>query len=286
MERDPSRLGAPASSGEGIRIEGPALHSGRDACVTLRRRAGGVVLSTDLGSTPLAECVVRSADHGVRIGNPARGVEVESVEHLFAALGAFRVHGGLEIRVEGGEIPLTDGGAKVFADAVASLALPPEPAPLVVVARGRVDVGPSSYVLEPGSLPTIDVEVDFDAPEIGIQRADWNGRSEDFVSEIAWARTFGFRRDAAELFARGRARGASPEAVMVLDDRGRVEPPGAPARPSEFARHKLLDLIGDLYLFGGPPLGSIFARRPGHAATHRAVHAALKKGLLRRGASS
>jgi UDP-3-O-[3-hydroxymyristoyl] N-acetylglucosamine deacetylase len=69
---------------------------------------------------------------------------------------------------------------------------------------------------------------------------------------------------------------------MVLEDGGGVEPPGAPARPDEFARHKLLDLVGDLYLYGGPPRGTLRATRPGHGATHRAMTEALDRGIVGR----
>jgi UDP-3-O-[3-hydroxymyristoyl] N-acetylglucosamine deacetylase len=142
------------------------------------------------------------------------------------------------------------------------------------------------YEFEPGSGRTVDVEVEFAAAYIGKQQARWDGSFERFVSEIAWARTFGFRREGEDLFARARALGVDPSVVMVLDDDGRVEPPGAPARSLEFARHKLLDLVGDLYVFGGPPQGAVLARKPGHRATHRAVAIALERGLLARGESA
>jgi UDP-3-O-[3-hydroxymyristoyl] N-acetylglucosamine deacetylase len=132
----------------------------------------------------------------------------------------------------------------------------------------------------------VDVEVDFRAPKIGKERAHWDGSFQGFLSDIAWARTFGFRREAGELFARDRALGADPIAVMVLDDDGGVEPPGLPARRGEFARHKLLDLIGDLYAFGGPPLGVVRALKPGHRATHQAVARALEQGFLTRSGSA
>jgi len=73
---------------------------------------------------------------------------------------------------------------------------------------------------------------------------------------------------------------------MVLGDDGDVEAPALPARHGEFARHKLLDLIGDLYAFGGPPLGVVRARKPGHRATHHAVALALEKGFLARSESA
>jgi UDP-3-O-[3-hydroxymyristoyl] N-acetylglucosamine deacetylase len=222
----------------------------------------------------------------VRIAERNGSFEIESVEHLFAALGAWSARRGLDIAVEGDEIPLADGGATRFAEALAELRPPSDPPFLLVAKAGRVDIGGSTYEFEPGPDRCVEVEVDFGHAGIGKERARWDGSFSAFLSEVAWARTFGFRRDAEHLFAGGRARGVDPRVVMVLDDRGRVEPPGAPARHAEFARHKLLDLIGDLFVFGGPPRGAIFARRPGHGATHRAVAIASEKGLLVRGDSA
>jgi UDP-3-O-[3-hydroxymyristoyl] N-acetylglucosamine deacetylase len=69
-------------------------------------------------------------------------------------------------------------------------------------------------------------------------------------------------------------------AVMVIDETGRVQSPGAPARPGEFARHKLLDLLGDTYLYGGIPRGRLRAVWPGHAANHDALRRALAAGIV------
>lgn len=262
------------------------MHSGRTTSVTLTLAVGETVIHTARGSAPLSECVVRGVDRGVRIGERSGAFEVESVEHLFAALGAWPARRGLHISVEGDEIPLADGGAARFAEALIELRPPRDAPSLIVTDSGRVEAGDSTYEFEPAPRRTLDVTIDFAAPRIGTERARWEGSFEEFVSDIAWARTFGFRRDAEELFARGRARGADPHAVMVLGDDGSVEPPGTPARDGEFARHKLLDLIGDLYALGGPPVGVVRARRPGHRATHHAIALALEKGILARSESA
>lgn len=268
---------------QSVTITGVGLHTGRATAVTLRRspHSSEVAIRTGGRITTLGECEVRDAHRGVRLASKTDPtIEVESVEHLFAALGAWPVRHGLEIEVHGTEIPLAGGGALEFAQAVEKLA-PPRHSPKLIVARsGTVEVGESSYVFEPGSERRLAVEVHFRADAIRLQHAAWNGSFERFVEDVAWARTFGFRRDAPDLFARGRALGVDPRVVMVLDDRGFVEPPGAPARPAEFARHKLLDLVGDLYWYGGPPRGTIFAKRPGHGVTHRAVAIAFERNLL------
>jgi UDP-3-O-acyl-N-acetylglucosamine deacetylase len=68
--------------------------------------------------------------------------------------------------------------------------------------------------------------------------------------------------------------------VIVLDDDGSVLSGFAAPEPNELARHKLLDLIGDLYFHGGPPLGAIAARYPGHATTHEVLCRALREGIV------
>jgi len=83
---------------------------------------------------------------------------------------------------------------------------------------GTVEVGDCTYEFAPGSHRTLDVEVEFTAMRVGRQRAHWDGSFEGFVSEVSWARTFGFRRDGAELLSRQRALGVDARVVMVLDD--------------------------------------------------------------------
>ena len=115
---------------------------------------------------------------------------------------------------------------------------------------------------------------------LGPESAHWEGTRAAFLGEIAAARTFGFRSQAADLRARGRAAFVNPRSVIVLEDDGHVLPPGLPPRPGELGRHKLLDLLGDLYLYGGPPRGRIDATRPGHRNNHLALREALASGLL------
>jgi len=263
-------------------LSGRGLHSGRAAEVKLVRTSPSdpVVFRTSQGDASLSELEIVRADQGVRVRATRTGLDVDGVEHLLAALGGLSIRSGIALRVDGGELPLLDGAALAFARALMGLG-PSTGAPNVRVARaGTVRVGASSYVFSPGKTMVLDAEIAFAAPRIGVQRARWYGDAETFVCDLAWARTFGFRRDAARLGAAGRGLGADPRSVMVLEDDGRVAPPGAPARPDEFARHKLLDLIGDLYLFGGPPRGHVRAHRPGHAATHRAMREALERGIV------
>jgi len=261
-------------------LEGFGLHSGRACAVRLVQCPGPVVLAAEGRVVPLAELVVTRADHGVEVSLGVDGPRIDSVEHLLAALGGLGVRKDVRIEVNGGEIPLLDGGASAFGAALRSLGVLRHAPTLVVAREETIDVGTSRYVFQPGATTQISVEIAFDVEGIGTQAATWDGEPATFEAEIAWARTFGFRRDEAALLAAGRARGASADGVMILDDRGHVERGCAPARSAEHARHKLLDLVGDAALFGGPPRGTLHAFRPGHRATHAAIRTALERGAL------
>ena len=268
-----------SSPGE-VRLRGLGLHTGRPSEVRLTRCDGPVVFRTSLGEATMDELRVVRCDHGVRVCCERVGFDVDTVEHFLAALGGLSIRSEVAIEVDGPEMPLLDGGALAFAKALAGLARGNEVPALRVLRHAVIHVGASKYELTPGDEVVLDIEIGFDVPRIGRQTASWRGSAEAFVGDIAWARTFGFRRDGDALRRSGRAGAVDPTAVMVLDDQGAVEPPGEEARPGEFARHKLLDLVGDLYLFGGPPRGTLRATRPGHAATHRAMTEALEQGIV------
>lgn len=283
--REESQREVSPAAGASQTLRGVGLHSGQPCSITLTRSDGPVVICSPGGAIAIRELVVRRADHGVQIATPDGSFAIDSVEHLFAALGGLGIYRGVAIEVEGGEIPLLDGGALALARALRALGLgdaSPSPARLFVARAEEIRVGDSTYSFAPSDSTSVAVIVDFEAPRVGIQMATWDGNDDAFIRDIAPARTFGFRRDGAALAAAGRARGVDPKAVMVLADDGSVERPGAAARPSEFARHKLLDLVGDSYLFGGPPRGTVHATRPGHAATHRAFAQALDGSVLER----
>ena len=264
-----------------VTLGGTGLHSGEATSVTFAPVDGPLVFRTEHGEARLADLAVVRADHGVCVRCERIGLDVDSVEHLLAALGGLSMKDGIALSVASGEVPLMDGAALAFARALTAFASPQSRTNTKIVRAGSIEIGTSTYVFEPSAASTLDVEIAFAEPGIGVERAHWDGTPGAFLKEIAWARTFGFRRDAERLRAAGRAFGVDPRAVMVLDERGHVERPGEPAQQGEFARHKLLDLIGDLYLFGGPPRGQIRATRPGHAATHSAMAEALRTGLVR-----
>jgi UDP-3-O-[3-hydroxymyristoyl] N-acetylglucosamine deacetylase len=272
-----------------IRLEGFALHAGSRASVELAPHDGPVLLARGARRARLEELSVTGTDAAVRVTD-GRDLDIELVEHFLAALGGLGIREGIVASVEGPEFPLLDGGARTFADALATMHPGSAPPALRVARAGTLDFGRSSYAFDVGSTVELSVAIDFSHPAIGRQEATWSGGAADFRERIASARTFGFATDGPELAARERAKlcwstdPAAREAAraVVVYGSASIASADPPPGEDEAARHKLLDLIGDLALYGGPPKGSIRAARPGHAATHHIVHKALLLGLLSR----
>jgi UDP-3-O-[3-hydroxymyristoyl] N-acetylglucosamine deacetylase len=132
-----------------------------------------------------------------------------------------------------------------------------------------IEEGGASLSVTPDDDFRITYRIEFPHPAVGAQSISLALTRRLFLEEIAPARTFGFLKDLPELRRRGLALGGSLANVLVLDDEKVVN---GPLRfPDEFVRHKVLDLIGDLALFGCPLLGHFTADRAGHALHVRAV---------------
>ncbi len=221
-------------------------------------------------------------DRGVTVATPDGRLRVDLIEHLLAAVGGLGVAGELRVEVEGDEIPLLDGGALRFTEALQALDVPlyaPEGRPRRVTRCAVYEHGRSVYRFATGPRASLRVEVDF-PPPVGTGSASWEGDAASFVEHIAPARTFGWAHEVEALRAAGRAAEVDLASVIVFDAGGGVVPGCRPPGPDEPARHKLLDLVGDLALHGGPPLGRVHASAPGHTATHAVVARALADGVL------
>ena len=276
-------IASAASSAPGARVlRGFALHRGGTATVRLEAAPGPITIVQRGVEAALANLQIARADRGVTLASSDGHVRVDLVEHLFAALGGLGVRSGVRITIDDDELPLLDGGARLFAEAIRALDVAPEPAPrpLVVTRNAYISRGNAVYVFTPGRDVALRVDVEFRAP-VGRQSAAWSGDADDFVKRIAPARTFGWADEHAALLASGRAAAVDLSAVLVYGDDGALAGCRA-ATKSEAARHKLLDLIGDLAIHGGPPRGSLTVQRPGHAATHAVVAQAFALGVLAR----
>lgn len=277
-ERNSASLGPPPRY---IALFGRGLHSGEPCGVCLERTDGPVTFFSGGAMATRDELRVVRTDHGVAVES-AHGFRADLVEHLFAVLSACSITHGLAIELRGPEVPILDGGAGDLVRAVRALAPPRAERQLRITRHALLEIGDSRYEFLPGDSARVEVSIRFDRAGIGPQHATWDGSERAFAEHIAPARTFGFAGDGARLRAAGRARGVDPTVVIVFREDGSVVEPGPPPGDDELARHKLLDLLGDAYLFGGPPTGTIRAHKPGHGATKRALERAVAAGVLAR----
>lgn len=194
---------------------------------------------------------------------------ISMVEHFAAACAATGHWRGVLVEVEGPELPALDGSAAPWIEVLDSLERHALPAPHRLAAPVRVDHDGAFVAAAPGPIAW-DVEIEFPHPAIGRQR--WVGRPAD-LGEVWSARTPGFVAEARNLRRRGLALGAGLENAQVYTaERALQRPRGGIDEP---VRHKVLDLIGDLWLLGRPLVASVTARRSSHR-----LHVELSRALM------
>lgn len=199
----------------------------------------------------------------------ANGATVATIEHLLSALLGMGVDNA-EIAVRGPEIPIVEGSAKSFCDAISEIGLD-----VSGVSRREFTVdrpyelrdGDKAVVVLPSGEFRVRFVAEYDEP-IGTHYFNAAIDARTYGNEIAPARTFTFLRDVEAMRARGLALGGSLDNAVVFDETGPMQ---ALRWPNETARHKALDLIGDLALLGAWPRCEFIAIKSGHAMHARAT---------------
>ncbi len=194
----------------------------------------------------------------------AKGFAVGTVEHFLAVLHSYGIT-NLLVKVQG-EIPILDGSALEFCNLIEDAGVKEEDAdwPVIVVDRPYqvgVDGGPSIRI-EPAEVLSVRYVLNYPKP-VYIQEHSYSFNGPEFFrSEIAPARTFGFIRDIDKLQRMGLIGGGKLSNCILIDDERIIN---TDLRyPNELARHKILDLLGDLYLLGKPIRGAVTAHMTGH----------------------
>ena len=248
-------------------VAGSGLHSGMRTGVILHPAPPntGIVfesLSSDVEIPALVD-YVESTGYATALHRD--GATAKTVEHLLATLHAFGIT-NLRIKMQG-EIPILDGSALEFCRLVRSGGVEEQPDRLEEVTVDRIwsigDPNGGKYLaLEPADSFEVDYTLDY-PPPVGREHVTYyHEGAESFEAEIAPARTFGFLKDIAELQRMGLAGGGSLHNCILIGDDGIINT--ALRLESEFARHKILDIMGDLFLLGRPIRGRVVARMTGH----------------------
>jgi UDP-3-O-[3-hydroxymyristoyl] N-acetylglucosamine deacetylase len=232
-----------------------------------------VFIRTDLGTgVPIKASIqnLRPALLSTAVGMD--GMQIQTIEHVLAAAAGLGVD-NLFIEVDAGELPVLDGSAAPFVDMLLSAAVEQQEAPrsyLKIVRPIEIYDGDKYIAIHPAPLPSIACTIEYEHPLIGTQNYTFSWSQEDFIHEIAPARTFGFLREVQSLWEAGLGLGGSLKNTLILSEKGILNEDGLRFR-DEFVRHKVLDLIGDLALVGLPVIGRTVAVRAGHALHTRLV---------------
>lgn len=262
---------------------GVGLHSGVSVQVRVGPAAvgrGRAFIRVDLPDRPRIPAHIDRVDQ-TQLSTELRhgAARVRTVEHLLAALAGMGVDNA-EVEIDGPEVPLLDGSAQDWVQAIIAVGLVDQGEPRSVLTLTepvwvcRDDAFVAAF---PASEPRFTYGIDFELPAIGNQWHSWSPQREAFATTLAPARTFGLAHQIEQLQAQGLIKGGSLENALVCSADGWVNPPLRFA--NEPARHKLLDLVGDLSLLGALPRAHIVAYKGSHGL-HTQLARCIQAGLV------
>lgn len=275
-------------------FEGKGLHTGRIAKMTINPAPADTGIRfrrTDIGEEAIVEALAENVSNTARSTTISKGeASVSTIEHVMSALTGMGVDNAL-IDIDNIEVPILDGSAKPYIDAIWADGFEEQDAPRrYVELKEAVEV----YNEEKGSLVRIepaddfsyDIKIDFNSRVLGVQHASWNP-SVVYAEEIGTCRTFVFFHEIEFLYKNNLVKGGDVDNAIVIVEHPVTDEqvehmsslfnvPALKVRedgylsnlvlrfPNECARHKLLDLIGDLRLAGGFLKAKVTAEKSGH----------------------
>ena len=237
----------PADADSGVTFLRTGLPGGRERLIEARW--------SQVSMTELCTVIGRTDD-----------ATVSTVEHLLAALSGLGVD-NVMVEINGPEVPIMDGSAAAFVEAIDAVGVVSMAAPrrfVKILKPVRIEQGRGFSELRPGDEGfRLEVEIDFSTGAIGRQKKVIDLTPANFRRELSRARTFGFMSDVKRLWQAGFALGASLENTVALDGERVLNPEGL-RFGDEFVRHKTLDAVGDLALAGAPIQGVYRSYCGGH----------------------
>lgn len=273
-------------------FSGVGLHCGSENRIVCRsaKDGTGIKFHKEGNSLSVSTDHVKSTNRGTVLNNDK--FAVHTIEHLLAALHALQIT-DVNIDIEGDEIPILDGSSKIFYDELKScefieLKSNQNQIKILKELEFRDEETGSFYRITPASKFELEVDIEYADPVIGHQKAILNS-IEDFGEEISSSRTFVLASELQQLYKANLIKGGNKNNALVFKDTGmkssevsdiktkmgigqEVKTKGKVLNglkmhfENEPARHKLLDLIGDLFLLGQTIQGKIQATKPGHTS--------------------
>jgi UDP-3-O-[3-hydroxymyristoyl] N-acetylglucosamine deacetylase len=259
---------------ESLVIAGQGLHSGLKTGVILHPAGPntGIVFSSLADQSAIPARLENVTETGYNTTLSGNGHSIRTVEHLLSALHGLGIT-NLMVKTDD-EVPALDGSAIEYCTQLREAGICNQREsvePISVAKTIQVGEGDEFIRIEPADHLIIDYTLDYPHP-IGVQRVHFELTStDDYVDQIAPARTFGFVREFHKMAQMGLASGGRLDNLILVDDEKVVNT--TLRFPDEFARHKVLDLIGDLYLLGRPIIGHVTASKTGHSDNLALLHA-------------
>lgn len=284
---------------DSFQLCGKGLHTGQELTVTFKPAPVGYgykIQRTDLNGQPIIDALAENVQETTRGTVLVKGeAKVSTIEHAMAALYSAGID-NCHIEVNGPEFPILDGSALYYVENIGKVGITEQDAPKdYYIVKSRIEIEDkatgSSIAILPDDRFRADVLISFQSDILGEQKAAIDNLK-DFPTSLASSRTFVFVREIEPLLGAGLIKGGDLDNAIVIYDKempqerldrisGIMKVQKADATklgyimhrpltwPNEPARHKLLDLIGDLSLIGRPIRGRVIAVRPGHTINNR-----------------
>jgi len=260
---------------QSLNFKGIGLHSGLEANLVIKPsepNTGIIFKRTDLKENNIVIpniFNVTSAIFCTTISNES-GVSISTIEHLMGALYGLGIDNAL-IEIDNKEVPILDGSAKLFVEAISKVGIRNSNAPIKVIKiEKKIELtdGKKTILIEPSKISLdIDFELKYENPYIGTQRNLVKVYESD-LTEIYNSRTFCLFEDIDKLKEMGLAKGGSLDNALVVKNDQILNEKGL-RNEKEFVNHKILDCMGDLYLAGYKIIGKIVCSQGGHKLTNQ-----------------
>ena len=266
-----------------VKARGVGIHSGKLVNMTLipaKSDHGIVFRRLDAGGRQVHAHSAFVNEVVLSTGLESQGVKVSTIEHLMSAFAALGVDNIL-VELDSFEVPIMDGSSAPFVFLVQSAGIDEQDAPkrfIVIKDTVRVENGESWAQVSPHNGFKVTLEIDFEHKKIkeSGQKLTIDFAKQSYLKEISRARTFGYERDVEDLQADGLALGASFDNAIALSDDAILNEDGMRYH-NEFVKHKILDIVGDLFLLGGNMVGHYEGYKTGHMLNDQLLSAILSQ---------
>jgi UDP-3-O-[3-hydroxymyristoyl] N-acetylglucosamine deacetylase/3-hydroxyacyl-[acyl-carrier-protein] dehydratase len=273
-----------------VRVSGRGLLTGKDADLIIEPAAAGegiVFERIDLEPTVKIPALISNTTNRARRTTLKSGdVTIETVEHLMSAFSGLGIDNAT-IRIDGPEVPCGDGSSLLFTDQLLQAGTIEQDLPRRFISITEpicLQDGDVMIAAFPSHQKGLHIVYDLDYGEassrIARQTQGWDSESGSYVSDVAPARTFSLQEEAQALQSQGMCNHLTPADILVIGEDGPID--NAYRFDNEPVRHKILDIVGDLYLAGAFIQGRIIASRSGHALNRQLCKAILEQHAVDR----